>query len=110
MNQEKIIKQIFKRLEKLEKVVFIKADKLNKGKKGFKTGEKVSLPNLILKLRNDKFFSQSRSASEVHKKLLPIYTCKINRVNMALKRLKVKKELRITDKIIKSKKVLAYVW
>lgn len=111
MNQKQINEQIFKRLEKLEKVVLIKGVKFNQGKKEFKTGGKTSLPNLILKLRNDnKFFSQSRSASEVHEKLLPIYSCKIDRVNMALKRLNERKELRITDKIIKGKKVLAYVW
>ncbi|MDP2926653.1 MAG: hypothetical protein Q8N65_00735 [bacterium] len=110
MNQKEINKQIFKRLEKLEKAAPIKGLKLNQGKK-FKIGGKISLPNLILKLRDDnKFFSQSRSANEVHEKLLPVYSCKINRVNMALKRLVERKKLRITDKIIKGKKTLAYVW
>jgi len=111
MNQEEINEQIFKRLEKLEKAVLIKGVKLNQGKKEFKTGGKTSLPNLILKLRDDnKFFSQSRSANKVHEKLLPIYPCSIDRVDTALRRLKERKKLRITDKIIKGKKVLAYVW
>jgi hypothetical protein len=110
MDQKGINKQIFKRLVKLEKRVFGKGNMSSQSKKEFKTSDKISLPNLILKLRGNKFFSQPRSASEVHEKLLPIYPCKIDRVNMALKRLNERKELRITDKIIKGKKVLAYVW
>lgn len=110
MNQEQINKQVFKRIEKLEKIVFVKRTKSERGKKEFKIDDRASLPNLILKLCDNKFFSKSRSASEVHEKLLPIYPCKINRVNMALRRLKERKKLRITDKIINGKKVLAYVW
>lgn len=110
MKQKQINKQIFKRIEKLEEKVFIKGVKSDLNKKESKVGGKNSLPDLILKLRTDKFFNQSRSANEVHEKLLPIYSCKINRINMALKRLKERKELRIADKIIKGKKVLAYVW
>lgn len=82
----------------------------DQGKKEQKAGGKISLPDLILKLRDGGFFKQPQSAINVYKKLSPTYSCKIDRVNIALKRLKERKKLRITDKIIKGKKVLAYVW
>lgn len=106
----KEIKQIFKRLEKLEKRVFGKDLVSSQDKKELKTSGKTSLPNLILKLRDGGFFKQPQSANDVYKKLSPTYSCKIDRVNMALKRLKERKKIRIADKIIKGKKVLAYVW
>lgn len=110
MNQEQINKQIFRRIEKLEKQIFSKNAKLDRGKKEQKVDSRTSLPNLILKLRDGGFFEQPQSASDVYKKLSPTYSCKIDRVNMALKRLKERKKLRIADKIVKGKKVLAYVW
>jgi len=110
MNQEQINKQIITRIEKLEKKVFSKSAKSDQDKKEQKTDRRTSLPNLILKLRDSGFFKQSQSANDVYKKLSPTYSCKIDRVNMALKRLKDRKKLRIADKIIKGKKVLAYVW
>lgn len=106
----KEIKQIFKRLEKLEERVFGKGVVSSQNKKELKTSGKTSLPSLILKLRDGGFFKQPQSANDVYKKLSPIYSCKIDRVNMALKRLKERKQLRIADKIIKGKTVLAYVW
>lgn len=109
MNHEEI-KQIFKRLEKLEKRVFGKGIVSNQNKKKLKTSGKTSLPSLILKLRDGGFFKQPQSANDVYKKLSPTYSCKIDRVNMALKRLKERKKLRIADKIIKGRKILAYVW
>lgn len=110
MNQAQINKQIFKRIEKLEKRVFNRDTKSGHGGKERNAGGRISLPNLILKLRDSGFFKQPQSANDVYKKLSPTYPCKIDRVNMALKRLKEKKKLRITDKVIKGKKVLAYVW
>lgn len=110
MNQAQINKQIFRRIENLEKAVFNNRIKSNRNKKELKTDGKTSLPNLILKLCDSSFLKQPKSAGEIYKKLLPTYSCKIDRVNMALKRLKERKKLRITDKIIKGKKVLAYVW
>lgn len=106
MNQEQINKQIFRRIEKLEKKVF---DKSIHGEKERQAGDKVSLPDLILKLRDGGFFKQPQCASDVCKKLSPSYSCKIDRANMALKRLKERKKLRIMDKTIKGKRVLAYV-
>jgi len=106
----KEIKQIFKRLEKLEKRVFGKGIVSSQNKKELKTSGKTSLPNLILGLRGNGFFKKAQSAGDVYKKLLPTYSCKVDRVNMALKRLKERKKLRIADKIIKGRKILAYVW
>jgi hypothetical protein len=110
MNQEQINKQIFRRIEKLEKRVFDKDAKSDHGKKEQGVDSRTSLPSLILKLRDGGFFKQPQSANDVYKKLSPTYSCKLDRVNMALKRLKERKKLRIADKIIKGKKVLAYVW
>ena len=110
MNQTQINKQIFRRIEKLEKAVFSSGIKSDRSKKELKTGSKTSLPDLILKVRDSGFFKQPKSVGEVHKKLLPIYSCNIDRVDTALRRLKERKKLRITNKIIKGKKVLAYVW
>ncbi len=110
MNQEQINKQIFRRIEKLEKKIFGKDAKSDHGKKEQKAEGRTSLPSLILKLRDGGFLKQPQSANDVYKKLSPIYSCKIDRVNMALKRLKDKKKLRIAEKIIKGKKTLAYVW
>lgn len=86
MNQKEINKQIFERIEKLEKVVFAKGIKSDRNKKEFKINNKASLPRLILKLREGRFFNQPQSVGEVHKKLLPIYPCKIDRVDTALRR------------------------
>ena len=101
MTQEQINKQIFGRIEKLEKKVFGKDGKSDHGKREQKADSRTSLPSLILKLRDGGFFKQPQSANDVYKKLSPTYSCKIDRVNMALKRLKERKKLRIADKIIK---------
>lgn len=70
----------------------------------------VSLSKHILALRDEKFFKQPKSVQEVHKKVLSNYHCELNRVDTALRRLKNKKQLRITSKIAGNKKVPAYVW
>lgn len=110
MNQKQINKQIFKRIEKLEKAVLGRDVKFGKSKKELKASSKISLPNLILKLRDDDFFKQSKSVGDIYKKLSPTYPCSIDRVDTALRRLKERRKLRITNKTIKNKKVLAYVW
>mgnify|MGYP001558947877 CR=1 FL=1 len=109
MNQVQINKQIFRRIERLEKKVFNRDTKSDHGGKEQKADSKVSLPNLILKLRDSGFFKQPQSVSDVYKKLSPAYPCSIDRVDTALRRLKERKKLRITNKIIKGKEVLAYV-
>lgn len=105
---EKIIKQILKRLNRLEKTVFNK-DTIAQAKKP-RTSKIVSLPDLILRLRDQGFFKQPKIALEVHKKIQPIYPCDFNRVEVALLRLYKKRQLRKTSKIVKDKKNIAYVW
>lgn len=109
MSKEKNLKQILSRLKRLEVAVFGTAggDVI---KKIPKSNTKNSLPKLIIQLRNQGFLKQPQSVQEIHKKLSSIYHCELNRTDTALRRLKERKELRITSKIIKGKKVLAYVW
>ncbi|TET84175.1 MAG: hypothetical protein E3J36_02100 [Candidatus Nealsonbacteria bacterium] len=109
MNQEKAIKQILRRLDRLEKAVFGK-DTIIHAKKVSTTSKRASLPGLILKLRDQGFFKQPKTVKEVHKKILPMYHCNHDRVDTALRRLKKRKQLRISSKIIGEKKVLTYVW
>ena len=97
------LKQLEKRIRGLEKVVFSKSFIIP-------TKKMDSLPDLILKLRNQDFFRQPKSVKEVHEKILPMYHCNLDRVDTALRRLNQRKQLRISNKIIKGKKVLAYVW
>jgi hypothetical protein len=106
MNQEQINKQTFERLSKLEAVVFQK----KQSNKNVRKSKKNSLPDLILGLKESGFFSQPKTVKEVYEKLLSKYPCDVNRVQVALLRLKGRKLFRITNKIIGGKKVLAYVW
>jgi hypothetical protein len=71
---------------------------------------KRSLPNHIIALRDSGFFKQPRILEEVHRKLGPIYPCDPNRVAVALVRLKKKRQLRITTKLIGKREYIAYVW
>lgn len=108
MNQEKINKEIFKRIKKLEEEVLkLKGTK----EKGFgnKSGDK-SLGDRIIVLRNSGFFKQPKTGKEVHTKLQSTYACEYNRVAMALLRLLEKKLLRVTSKKVGDKKIKAYVW
>jgi len=68
------------------------------------------LPEHILTLREDGFFCEPRTPSEVHAKLLESYHCLLNRVQMALLRLHRKRELRKTTKKIVDHEHIAYVW
>ncbi len=62
----------------------------------------------ILQLRDAGFFRQSKAAPEIHRKLQPTYPCDLNRVEVALYRLKKGRRLRKTSK--GKKKQVAYVW
>jgi len=111
MGREKSIEQILKRLDRLEKTVFGGTDTAQ-GKKSprIRDSKKISLTKLILQLREKGFFKEPKTAKEVHIKLLPLYHCESDRVDTALRRLKERKELRITSKVVKNKKAIAYVW
>jgi len=104
MNQAKINKQIFTRLEKLEKAIFYK-------KRNEKIlGDRKSLPSHIIALRDKGFFAKPHVSEEVHKKLESIYPCDKNRVEVALLRLQITKKLRKASKVFKGKRITAYVW
>jgi hypothetical protein len=70
---------------------------------------RLTLPKRILELRNGGFFSVPRTAREVQENLRSNYPCEVDRVAMALLRLK-RKELRKASKIIDGKRQVAYVW
>jgi hypothetical protein len=71
---------------------------------------KNALPERILALRDKGFFAQPKTAREVQAKLNPSYACEVNRVAMALLRLKARKKLRKASKVVDGKKQVAYVW
>jgi hypothetical protein len=74
-----------------------------------KPASRLALPKRIIELRNSGFFSVPRTAREVHESLRSTYPCEVDRVAMALLRLK-KKELRKASKVVDGKKQVAYVW
>lgn len=70
---------------------------------------KITLPRHILALQESQFFKQPKTALEVHAKLQPIYPCDINRVEVALVRLRKRGKLRKSSKLVKGKLFVAYV-
>lgn len=68
-----------------------------------------ALPDHILRLRDGGFFRQSKTAREVHAKLRPTYECDVDRVAMALLRLRKRNQLRKASKIVDGRKQVAYV-
>ena len=74
------------------------------------TKDKVSLTDHIMDLRDQGFFSPSKTAIETHGKLKSKYECAEDRVAMALLRLAGRKKLRKTTKSIGGKKYKSYVW
>jgi len=86
----------------------------NSKKKSFHSNvsadSRMTLPKYILALRDDIFFKQPKTALEVHVKLQSIYPCDLNRIEVALVRLRKAGKLRKTSKIISGKRIVAYVW
>lgn len=72
--------------------------------------ERNSLPAEIIRLRDSGFFSQPRTAQEVHKALQGKYHCELNRVVMALIRLQRRKELRKASREAEGRLQVAYAW
>jgi hypothetical protein len=68
------------------------------------------LPAHILALREGGFFREPRTAGEVHSKLAETYHCLLDRVQMALLRLRRRRELRKASKTIGDQNCDAYVW
>lgn len=104
MNQEKINKQIFTRLEKLEKVTFSNDKKIKQS-----TSVKKSLSDYIIGLRDRGGFKKPLVPQEVHKKLESTYHCDLSRVKVELIRLQKRGMIRKASKLIGGKKYIAYV-
>lgn len=75
-----------------------------------KNGAQMSLTDHIVSVRDKKFFSQPKTAEDIHKKLQGEYHCDLNRVAVALVRLADRRLLRRTTKVVNGKKYQAYVW
>ncbi len=87
------ITNIIMRLDRLEKAVFGLDSKIGK-KRERKGASREGLPSHILGLRDDGFFKEPKTASEVHGKLQSKYHCEPDRVAMALLRLHRRRRLR----------------
>ncbi len=107
MSKEKEINNILKSHEKRISALeaLIGTSKKTKVKAG-----KITLSDHIIQLRDNHFFTQPKTADEVHKKLQTKYHCELNRVEVALVRLAGRKKLRKASKLTKGKKYKAYVW
>jgi len=103
------IKHILGRLNRLEKAVFGSNSQTGKAEQHGRSTD-GSLPTHILRLRNNGFFKQPKTPKETHARLQSHYACDLNRVTMALLRLRQRKQLRKTSKRIGKKKKGAYVW
>ena len=67
-----------------------------------------TLPDHVLQLKEEGFFRQPHTVSEVHKKLQGIYPCDLNRVAVALYRLSKKRLLRRISEGAGKNKQVAY--
>lgn len=105
MNQKKINKEIFIKIEKLENAVFGTKKKIKT-----RLGNKKNLSDHIIGLRDNDTFRRPITPQEVHKKLESVYPCDISRVKVGLIRLQGRGQLRKTSKLIEKKKYIAYVW
>ncbi len=102
-------KSIILRLERLEAAVF-GSDKKSQLKKAAEEARSAVLSTHILRLRDQGFFKESRTAIEVHEKLRSHYQCEPNRVAMALLRLQRDRKLRKSSKVVGKRKRVAYAW
>jgi hypothetical protein len=72
--------------------------------------EKKTLSDHILGLRDEGIFSKMQTAREVHEKVQASYPCVLNRVEVELSRMVVRKQLRKASKVVNGKTQVAYVW
>jgi len=72
--------------------------------------QKKSLPDHILDLRQEGYFSIPRTGQETHQKLCERYHCERNRVDVALLRFAEKRQIRKASKAGDKRKQVAYVW
>lgn len=108
MNDETIT-QMLSRIEALERAVFATgATKQIKVRHGV-AATPSSLSEHILKLRDDGFLAEPKSAREIHAKLEKVYPCELNRVAVELIRISGRRQLRKSSKDVDGKKLTAYV-
>jgi len=69
-----------------------------------------SLPDHILRLRDQGFFHEPQTGNATHEELLKTYHCQIDRVRLALLRLVRRRELRKAVKRVAARRHVAYVW
>jgi hypothetical protein len=81
------------------------------GNSGATAGDlQLGLPDRILKLREQGFFKEPRTPTEVHAELAKTYHCVLNRVEVALVRLLARRQLRKSAKKVDKHEQAAYVW
>lgn len=105
-------KDVNKKLQDHERRILALEEILKNIKKAKKSNDKQSLTVHIIELRDAGFFSQPKTAEEVHAKLSQKYYCELNRVAVGLLRLveNKSKQLRVTSKKVGKKKYKAFVW
>jgi len=72
--------------------------------------ERASLPDEIIALRDEGFFGEPKTVSDVQHALKGRYHCELERTRVALLRLQQRKELRKLATNIDGKLQVAYVW
>ncbi len=103
-------KEISRILDDHEKRISHLESSLSKPKTSKPVRDKRKLSDHIIELRDKGFFSQPKTAEEVHKKLQESYHCELNRVAVALFRLSKRQQLRRASKVVDKKSYQAYVW
>ncbi len=115
MNKEKLIqnlKQIKTFAEECLNGVNAKNTRLSEKSSGisYRIDSKMTLPKHILALRDNGFFKKPKTVDDACVKIHSIYLCDPNRVAVALVRLKNRRQLRKTSKLVNGKQLDAYVW
>ena len=103
-------KDVSKKLQDHERRISALEKILDNVKKPKIRGNKQSISDHIIELRDAGFFSQQKTAEETHTKLSGKYPCELNRVAVALVRLAGRKQLRVSSKVVGKKKYKAFVW
>lgn len=103
-------KDVSKKLQDHESRILALEKILGNAKKPKIKNNRQTLPEHIIELRDEGFFSQAKIAEETHAKIHVKYPCELNRVEVALVRLAGKRQLRKASKIMNEREYQAYVW
>src|SRR5580698_4765044 len=82
---------------------------LKQSKRAAVPSNKASLPDHISALRDNDFFKQPRTITEIHEKLQLTYPCDRGRITTAMRRIIKRNELRKTSKTEDGERVDAFV-